>query len=926
LVWCGPAFDPTGYADEVRGMVAALEAARQPVCLRTNPVESLGFRDTLASDHRALLERSLARPIEGPFLQLQHSTIDSFNSPHDSAVYSIGRSMFETDSLPSHWVSGANAVDELWVPGEFNRQTFRDAGVRTPLHVIPGGIDSDQFRPGVEPYAVPGALGTVFLSVFEWRLRKGWDVLLRAWADAFTPDDDVTLVLRTYPISQSDARSNTEVINERVNAFLHDQCGGRSRTDVARIVVLGQRVAARDLPALYGMSHAFVLPTRGEGWGRPFMESMACGVPVIATNWSAHLAFMNDENSYLVDTDGLVLADSVEVPLYAKQRWANPSLTHLVTQLRRVHADRAEARAMGVRARADMVNEWPWSRAADAIAARLLDINGTLNRLFAGGGDSRTSSEAIVVRGGDLNPAAATSNAISWMQALYSHDDANAATLSWRPRRRDARPAYGSSHFPLWRRMNTPIAGIAVQISVLDDAAHTSVPTPPATGHWIIDVDSIVADGVPPHLVTVLRDQADMVVVPHASARDACIDVGVDAARLAVLSPAIDTDRFTTSGAAYRRESTGETRFLLLGRDLPHRALQHVLSAYDRTFSALDDVVLHIVLPNATSDDTSSWQRRFISDITKQKRHPRSPRLWVDAMPILVDEMPALYRSCDVMIHAGSGTGRGQTIREAMACGVPVIATAIAPATELLDESCGWLVTPGSSGSASNNDLQLALREATDRTVRQQRSVSARRRALGWPTRPDYHNKLRDLIESCRGCNSRQAFGESALLQAVAYAFDDVRTVVLLAHADWHSGAAPAIVRAYATTCTSSDDVTLALCLDPAQRVSIEDAQTMVREAMCAAGRSEDEGPDIILLPDWLDAQTLRRMYASADIVVTLRDAATAATARQADCDVLASLDPSRWQAAIARAKSRRTSHAIHAAHAMTDTSAFHAH
>jgi len=897
LVWCGLTFAPTGYADELRGMVAALEAVRQPVCLRTNAVDSPGFRDTLAADHRALLERSIARPINGPFLQLQHSPVDLLNPPHEQAVYSIGRSMFETDSLPSNWVSSANMLDELWVPGEFNRQTFRDAGVRIPLHMIPGGIDSKMYRPGIAPLVLPGTRGTVFLSVFEWRMNKGWDVLLRAWADAFSPDEDVTLVLRTYPKSQVDGLRNAEVIDERINTFLREQCGGRTRADVARIIVLGERIAARDLPALYSMAHAFVLPTRGEGWGRPFMESMACGVPVIATNWSAHLAFMNEQNSYLVDTDGLVPADSSDVAYYANQRWANPSVTHLSTQMRRVHADRTEARAIGARARADMVNEWPWSRAAAAISARLLDINGTLNRIFA---VSVEVSPAIVVAGGDLTPAAAPSNASSWMQALLARDGMEAAPLSWRPRRCGARPSYGSAQFLLWQRINAPVAGTAMQISVLDETAHTFAPTPPAEGHWLIDVGSVVTTGVPLHLVTLVRDQADLVVVPHAVARGACLDIGVDDARIVAIPPAIDVDRFTPTGAAYRHSSTAGTRFLLIGGDQPHRALQHVVAAYDRAFTANDDVIMHLVLPVPVDGDATSWRARIIREAKKGTRHPRLPRLWVDTPPILFDEMPALYRSCDVFIHAGSATGRGQTMREAMACGIPVIATATAPADELLDDFSGWLITPDSSGCAEGDALQRALREATSVSVRQARGAAARARSLTQPAIQQYHDALHATVQRCATNDPRARVGDASPPFVSPFLLDGARRVVVLAHADWRSGMAPAIVRVYAATCSATDDVTLALCLDPAQGLSEWEVSEFVAEAVRVAGRSEDDAPDIILIPDYLNSATLHRLYAAADIVIAVRDTVTAATARCAGRDVVTSLNGEEWRTALA--------------------------
>ena len=36
----------------------------------------------------------------------------------------VGRTMFETDGLPAEWVGRCEALDEIWVPSDFNRETF----------------------------------------------------------------------------------------------------------------------------------------------------------------------------------------------------------------------------------------------------------------------------------------------------------------------------------------------------------------------------------------------------------------------------------------------------------------------------------------------------------------------------------------------------------------------------------------------------------------------------------------------------------------------------------------------------------------------------------------------------------------------------------------------------------------------------------
>jgi glycosyltransferase involved in cell wall biosynthesis len=74
-------------------------------------------------------------------------------------------------------------MDEVWVPSWFCREAFVRSGLSpTKVIVIPHGVDLDLYDPAMtQPLEIPGAHGTIYLSIFEWSLRKGWDVLLDAW-------------------------------------------------------------------------------------------------------------------------------------------------------------------------------------------------------------------------------------------------------------------------------------------------------------------------------------------------------------------------------------------------------------------------------------------------------------------------------------------------------------------------------------------------------------------------------------------------------------------------------------------------------------------------------------------------------------------------------------------------------------------------
>ena len=93
---------------------------------------------------------------------------------------------------------------------------------------------------------------------------------------------------------------------------------------------------------MYRGADAFVLPTRGEGWGLPIAEAMASNLPVIG-NFSGPTAFLTDDNSY---------------PLRTAQRLpggqAEPSVADVAQAMKRVRENTEEARRKGERARADM--------------------------------------------------------------------------------------------------------------------------------------------------------------------------------------------------------------------------------------------------------------------------------------------------------------------------------------------------------------------------------------------------------------------------------------------------------------------------------------------------------------------------------------------------------------------------------------------
>ncbi|MCU1447988.1 MAG: hypothetical protein JWP02_158, partial [Acidimicrobiales bacterium] len=315
VAWTSHFLEQGGYTEEAIAAVEALDDAGLHVV--ANPVmwERQG---TPRPAHKAeRLAALMERDLPDDFVHVAHIGANRFKR-HPAAMRSIGRTMFETDALPADWRDQCNTMDEVWVPSEHNLHTFAKAGVKAKkLHKVPETFDTELFDPEVAPLAVEGLEGFVFLSMFSWLGRKGWDVLLRAWFEEFRAKDDVTLILKTDTINAPGADCRREV-----ESFVQLQLGRDPRRG-PRFVVLDRPLELTDVPRLYRSADAFVLPSHGEGWGRPYMEAMAMGLPTIATRWSGNLEFMNDDNSYLI---GYELVGTPPDALLGGQRWAEPSL------------------------------------------------------------------------------------------------------------------------------------------------------------------------------------------------------------------------------------------------------------------------------------------------------------------------------------------------------------------------------------------------------------------------------------------------------------------------------------------------------------------------------------------------------------------------------------------------------------------------
>ena len=352
IVWLGPLHDPSGYSDEARGFLRALElGGAEPTAVATS---SVGADAGLIPSDAEMLLRQGRRPPRAPIVAVHHY-VPGHRQPAIENAVNVARVMFETDSVPPAWLPMLDFRDEIWVPSEHNFESFARAGVaEEKLKVLGGTIDFELFQPGAPPYGLDVPAGSfVFLTNFDFSERKAWKQLLHAWARAFEPTDPVCLLLKTGSYWWNDG-----TVRDKIESYVRSEIGGFER--LAPLRIFTDILPAADLPRLYAAADAYVLASRGEGWGRPYMEAMAMGLPTIASGWSGNLAFMNEGNSWLVGGKLIPVPDDADLinNLYRGHRWFEPDVDEVAAALREIASDPAAARAKAAGARDELIERF----------------------------------------------------------------------------------------------------------------------------------------------------------------------------------------------------------------------------------------------------------------------------------------------------------------------------------------------------------------------------------------------------------------------------------------------------------------------------------------------------------------------------------------------------------------------------------------
>jgi glycosyltransferase involved in cell wall biosynthesis len=224
--------------------------------------------------------------------------------------------------------------------------------VKEHTHVIPLGVDRSIFREGIS-----NKTETVFLNVGKWEVRKGHDVIVEAFNQAFNQDDNVQLLMLC----------DNPFYSEEEN-FKWERLYRTSKLG-DKITIVPRQQMQQDVYNIMLQSDCGVFPARAEGWNLDLLEMMSCGKSVIATNYSAHTEFCNEENCMLVETTEMEDADDGKW-FRGQGQWAalkEEQISQIADYMREVHEKKKKDELNINQAGVDTAKKFSWKNSAQKV-------------------------------------------------------------------------------------------------------------------------------------------------------------------------------------------------------------------------------------------------------------------------------------------------------------------------------------------------------------------------------------------------------------------------------------------------------------------------------------------------------------------------------------------------------------------------------
>jgi len=213
------------------------------------------------------------------------------------AKFNVGvTALVETDKCNPAWIEKINSMDLVIVPSKFVKKTIYDTGVEVTTKVV---VVGESYHESIDKEIsdidlnIDTKFNFLVFGQFTGSLpqtdRKNLFNTIKWLCEEFKDNKDVGIVFKTNSsrATKIDKGITTSLVQQLITEVRQGQ--------YPKIHLLHGNMSPEEVASLYKHKNinALVSATRGEGFGLPLLEAASSALPIIATNWSGHLDFLN---------------------------------------------------------------------------------------------------------------------------------------------------------------------------------------------------------------------------------------------------------------------------------------------------------------------------------------------------------------------------------------------------------------------------------------------------------------------------------------------------------------------------------------------------------------------------------------------------------------------------------------------------------
>ena len=227
-----------------------------------------------------------------PDIQIRHSYPPIWQWPASDRTKVVYIQPWEYTKVPFEWqYKFETFADALIVPSNYVAKVFANGGLKPEkLFVVANGYNKELFNTNDNnsdsKYVNKDNFNFVYVGNSQW--RKGLDILINAWKDAFKKFDKACLVIKDNPKIYGQSNILNEIIKMQY------------KTGCSDVVYIDEDLSDKEMAALFKASDVVVHPYRAEGFGMHVQEAMACGcVPIVSADGPTD-DFVTNENGFIL--------------------------------------------------------------------------------------------------------------------------------------------------------------------------------------------------------------------------------------------------------------------------------------------------------------------------------------------------------------------------------------------------------------------------------------------------------------------------------------------------------------------------------------------------------------------------------------------------------------------------------------------------